>query len=153
LEFYNLWYLEKIGSDMKDRKKEKQLRSRNIKPTAMRELVLDVLSRQTAAIGLPELEEHFEKADRTTLYRTLKTFEEKKLIHKIDDGTGTVKYALCSETCECEPDDLHVHFLCEKCEKTYCLYNIPVPTINLPPGFQLDGVNMVVNGICSNCRT
>ena len=99
---------------MNDMNKEELLHSRDIKPTAMRELVLDVLSRQKAAIGLPELEAHFEKADRTTLYRTLKTFEEKKLIHKIDDGTGTVKYALCSETCECEPDDLHVHFLFEK---------------------------------------
>lgn len=137
---------------MTDADKKKQFDSRDIKPTAMRELVLDVLSRQTAAIGLPELEAHFEKADRTTLYRTLKTFEEKKLIHKIVDGTGTVKYSLCSETCECEPDDLHVHFLCEKCEKTYCLYDIPVPTINLPQGFQLEGVNMVVNGICASCR-
>ena len=137
---------------MNDMNKEELLHSRDIKPTAMRELVLDVLSRQKAAIGLPELEAHFEKADRTTLYRTLKTFEEKKLIHKIDDGTGTVKYALCSETCECEPDDLHVHFLCEKCEKTYCLYDIPVPTINLPRGFSLDGVNMVVNGTCASCK-
>jgi len=137
---------------MNDKKKEALLHSRNIKPTAMRELVLDVLSRQTAAIGLPELEAHFEKADRTTLYRTLKTFEEKKLIHKIVDGTGSVKYALCSETCECEPEDLHVHFLCDKCERTYCLYDIPVPTINLPSGFQLEGVNMVVNGICASCR-
>ena len=131
---------------------EKILKSRNIKPTAMRELVLDVLSRQNAAIGLPDLEAHFEKADRTTLYRTLKTFEENKLIHKIDDGTGTIKYALCSEDCECEPEDLHVHFLCESCQKTYCLNDIPVPTINLPQGFQLEGVNMVVNGICATCR-
>jgi Fur family ferric uptake transcriptional regulator len=137
---------------MKSDKKAYILKSRDIKPTAMRELVLDVLSRQTAAIGLPELEAHFEKADRTTLYRTLKTFEEKKLIHKIDDGTGIVKYALCSETCECEPEDLHVHFLCDKCQNTFCLNDIPVPTINLPKGFQLEGVNMVVNGICASCR-
>lgn len=61
---------------MDEVQKDKLLKSRNIKPTAMRELVLDVLSRQKAAIGLPELEAHFEKADRTTLYRTLKTFEE-----------------------------------------------------------------------------
>jgi Fur family ferric uptake transcriptional regulator len=137
---------------MNDKKIDKQLKSRNIKPTAMRQLVLEVLSRQTAAIGLPELESHFDKADRTTLYRTLKTFEEKKLIHKIDDGTGTIKYALCNEACECKPEDLHVHFLCDKCRRTYCLYDLPVPTINLPKNFKLEGVNMVVNGICANCR-
>ncbi len=72
-----------------------KLTSRNIKPTAMRELVLDILTVQTAAISLSDLEQNFHKSDKVTLYRTLKTFEEKKLIHSIDDGTGAVKYALC----------------------------------------------------------
>ena len=67
---------------------EKQLETRNIKPTAMRELVLKVLSEQTSAISLADLEQKFEKADRVTLNRKLKTFEENKLIHSIDDGTG-----------------------------------------------------------------
>jgi Fur family ferric uptake transcriptional regulator len=130
---------------------DKKLTSRQIKPTAMRELVLKVLTEQKTAISLPELEKIFEKADKATLYRTLKTFEESKLIHSIDDGTGSVKYALCQETCQCNPDDLHVHFLCTVCGKTYCLSDIPVPKINLPVKFQLNSVNMVVKGICSNC--
>jgi len=131
---------------------EKQLEIRNIKPTAMRELVLKVLSEQTAAISLADLEQTFEKADKVTLYRTLKTFEENKLIHSIDDGTGSVKYALCKETCQCHPEDLHVHFLCDKCKKVYCLNDIPVPTINLPKDFSLESVNMVVKGVCFNCK-
>lgn len=131
---------------------DNQLQSRNIKPTAMRQLVLKVLTDQRTAISLPELENKFEKADKVTLYRTLKTFEENKLIHSIDDGTGSVKYALCHETCECHPEDLHVHFLCAKCEKTYCLNDISIPNINLPKDFSLESVNMVVKGICSNCK-
>lgn len=131
---------------------DKKLQDKNIKPTAMRELVLKVLSEQTTAISLPELERKFEKADKSTLYRTLKTFVENKLIHSIDDGTGSVKYALCQDACECHPEDLHVHFLCVKCEKTYCLNDIPVPQINLPQYFSLASVNMVVKGICSNCN-
>ena len=130
---------------------EKQLETRNIKPTAMRELVLKVLSEQTSAISLADLEQKFEKADKVTLYRTLKTFEENKLIHSIDDGTGSVKYALCRETCQCHPEDLHVHFLCTKCKQTYCLTDIPVPSINLPTHFTLENINMVVKGVCSNC--
>ena len=78
---------------------ETKLENRNIKPTAMRELVLKVLSEQTTAISLADLEQAFEKADKVTLYRTIKTFEEKKLIHSIDDGSVSVKYALCRETC------------------------------------------------------
>jgi len=131
---------------------ESKLENRNIKPTAMRELVLSVLSEQTAAISLADLEQTFEKADKVTLYRTLKTFEENKLIHSIDDGTGSVKYALCKETCQCHPEDLHVHFLCTKCKKTYCLNDIPVPSVNLPTRFTLENINMVIKGICSNCH-
>jgi Fur family ferric uptake transcriptional regulator len=131
---------------------DKKLEQKNIKPTAMRQLVLQVLTDQKTAISLPELEQKFERADKATLYRTLKTFEENKLIHSIDDGTGSVKYALCSETCECQPEDLHVHFLCNRCGQTYCLTDIPVPQINLPVKFQLESVNMVVKGVCSNCE-
>ena len=130
---------------------EKQLQIRNIKPTAMRELVLKVLSEQTSAISLADLEQKFEKADKVTLYRTLKTFEENKLIHSIDDGTGSVKYALCRETCQCHPEDLHVHFLCTKCKQTYCLTDIPIPSVNLPAHFILENINMVVKGVCFNC--
>jgi Fur family ferric uptake transcriptional regulator len=130
---------------------DKKLQAKNIKPTAMRELVLKVLTEEKTAISLPELESKFEKAEKTTLYRTLKTFEKHKLIHSIDDGSGTVRYALCSDSCVCDPEDLHVHFFCTKCKKTNCLNDIPVPTINLPVGFTLENVNMVVKGICSNC--
>ncbi|BBE19861.1 zinc uptake regulation protein ZUR [Aquipluma nitroreducens] len=131
---------------------ETKLENRNIKPTAMRELVLKVLSEQTTAISLADLEQAFEKADKVTLYRTIKTFEEKKLIHSIDDGSVSVKYALCRETCQCHPEDLHVHFLCTKCKQTFCLTDIPVPSINLPVDFSLENINMVVKGICANCR-
>jgi Fur family ferric uptake transcriptional regulator len=110
------------------------------------------LTEQKTAISLPELEQKFEKADKATLYRTLKTFQENKLIHSIEDGSGSVKYALCQEASECQPDDLHVHFLCTNCNQTFCLNDIPVPTINLPSSFSLGSVNMVVKGICSNCK-
>ncbi len=129
-----------------------KLNNRNIKPTAMRELVLKVLTEQSTAISLAELEQQFQKADRVTLFRTLKTFEENKLIHSIDDGTGSVKYALCTESCQCNPDDLHVHFFCASCHHTYCLNDIPIPSVNLPVHFNLESISMVVKGICSNCK-
>jgi len=128
------------------------LASRNIKPTAMRILVLKVLMTRTSAINLSELENEFDKADRITLYRTLRTFEENKLIHTIYDGTGSIKYALCKAGCQCEPIDLHVHFYCTRCNRTFCLTDIPIPTINLPADFSIQSTNMLVKGLCSNCR-
>lgn len=131
---------------------DKKLSTKNVKPTAMRELVLKILSEQTSAVSLADIENMFNKADKTTLYRTLKTFEENKLIHSIDDGTGAVKYALCKETCQCHPEDLHVHFFCIKCQHTFCLSDIPIPSINLPVNFSIENINMVVKGVCSNCK-
>jgi len=130
---------------------DNKLKIRNIRPTAMRELVLKVLTEEDRAISLADIEQKFDNADKTTLYRTLKTFEENKLIHSIDDGTGSVKYALCKENCQCNPEDLHVHFLCTKCQKTYCLNDISIPSIALPMNFKLETINMVVKGICFNC--
>lgn len=132
---------------------DKKLSTKNVKPTAMRELVLKILSEQTSAVSLADIENMFNKADKTTLYRTLKTFEEKKLIHSIDDGTGAVKYALCKESCQCHPEELHVHFLCLKCQHTFCLNDIPIPFIKLPVNFSIENINMVVKGVCANCNS
>ncbi len=132
---------------------DKSLKIKKVKPTAMRQLVLDILSKQNHAIGLPELEFQFEQADRSTLYRTLKTFVKNKVIHSIDDGSGTIKYAICKDTCQCNPSELHVHFYCTKCEKTTCLTDHPIPSINLPDTYLVENINMVVKGICIKCQS
>ncbi len=130
---------------------ESKLQERQIRPTAMRLLVFKELVECDSSMSLSDLENKFEKADRVTLYRTLKTFEEKKLIHSIDDGSGTMKYAVCEEGCECDPKDQHVHFHCTKCGETYCLTNTAIPKTKIPTGFHAKSVNMVYKGICANC--
>ncbi|BEG97787.1 Fur family transcriptional regulator [Bacteroides sedimenti] len=131
---------------------EKILENRGIKPTAMRILVLKELHSQSEAMSIYDLEQKFNKVERTTLFRTLNTFEENNLIHKIDDGSGAVKYALCQENCTCKLEDLHVHFLCMKCKKTFCLENIPVPFVQLPDNFEFKTANFVIKGICPQCH-
>jgi len=131
---------------------EKKLTDNKINPTAMRLLVLDFLLKQNAAIRLTDIEKGMEPADRTTIYRTLKTFEEKGLVHSIDDGTGFPKYALCAEACDAdEHHDLHVHFYCTKCKETFCLPNCKIPDISLPDNFRPSEMNLVVKGICDHC--
>ncbi len=116
----------------------------------MRLLVLQQLVESEAALSLTDLEGKFHRADKATLYRTLKTFEEKKLIHSIE-GKGSVKYALCEEGCECAPQDQHVHFNCEKCAETFCFTQTKVPSLKIPNGFKAKSANMVYHGICANC--
>ncbi len=130
---------------------EKKLYQKGINPTAMRLLVLEKLSQQKFAISHKELTSLFDRADNTTLFRTLKTFLKYKLIHTIEDGTGLIKYALCQEGCTCSPEDLHSHFHCTQCKQTFCLTDTVVPVVSLPKNFHLQEINLVLKGICDTC--
>ncbi|HDZ05734.1 hypothetical protein LCGC14_0280570 [marine sediment metagenome] len=132
---------------------EQILENNYVKPTAMRLLVLQFLIGKKVAVSLSNIEAYFDNSDRTTLYRTLKTFVENNIAHQIDDGTGITKYAMCEENCHCEMDtDLHLHFHCNNCYETVCMTEHKIPHINLPDGFNAENVNMVVKGICEKCN-
>ncbi|MFY0688186.1 MAG: transcriptional repressor [Cyclobacteriaceae bacterium] len=128
-----------------------KLIDRDIRPTNIRLMVLQFLLDAEFAISLKELEGKFDRADTATLFRTLKTFEEKGLVHGIIDGSGSTKYALCEENCECEPADQHVHFKCTKCKSTICLTQAKVPLTQVPIGFNVSNVSMVYEGVCPAC--
>lgn len=72
---------------------ENMLIAKQITPTPMREMVLEFILKQNTAISLSDLEKEFQHSDRTTLYRTLKTFEEWGMIHNIKGGIEASKYA------------------------------------------------------------
>ncbi len=133
---------------------EEILKNNKVRPTAMRMLVLQYLLKNDIAVSLTDIENYFDRSDRTTLYRTLKTFQTHDIVHKIDDGTGVSKYALCEESCNCEMDtDLHVHFHCNKCKETVCLPSYKIPNISLPKNYTANEVNLVVKGVCEKCNT
>ncbi|MDF2433874.1 MAG: Fur family transcriptional regulator, ferric uptake regulator [Mucilaginibacter sp.] len=132
---------------------EKKLVEKKINPTAMRMLVLDLLLKQHAAVSLSDIEKGLEPADRTTIYRTLKTFEENGLIHSIEDGTGTPKYALCLEECDINKHShVHVHFYCLACKETFCLPDSKIPDVSLPGNFTSMEMNLLVKGVCDKCK-
>ncbi|TCC99277.1 Fur family transcriptional regulator [Pedobacter hiemivivus] len=133
---------------------ESRLKAKQINPTAMRLLVLEFLTKQSAAISLNDLEKGMAPSDRITLYRTLKTFEEKGLVHSIEDGSGATKYALCDEDCDAENHhDLHVHFYCNNCRETFCLPNTSIPEMALPEGFKQQEMNLIIKGVCKVCNS
>lgn len=129
-----------------------KLQNRDIRPTAMRLLILQQMFRGDQALSLPDLEHLLPTIDKSTISRTLSLFLLHQLIHAIDDGSGAVKYAVCDDGCECIPEDEHTHFYCTECNRTFCLKNIHVPTVSLPDGFTLQNINYVIKGLCPECN-
>lgn len=127
-----------------------KLKQKNTKPTSMRILIYDYLSSQQAAQSLAEIEAHFAAADRVTIYRTLKTFEEKGIIHSIQEN-NTSKYILCSDECdEKTHKDWHLHFYCRICKLTTCKENVIFPK-QMQVDFRIDEIRFFAKGICENC--
>ncbi|WP_404827713.1 Fur family transcriptional regulator [Flavobacterium shii] len=130
---------------------EENLLKRNIKPTSIRLLIFRIMTEFKKTFSLTDLETELETVNKSTIFRTLTLFHENLLIHNIDDGSGSMKYSICNETCMCTVGELHVHFNCNHCHNTYCLESIAIPPIQLPEKFLLESVNFVMKGICENC--
>ena len=54
---------------MENNEIDKKLKSKDIKPTAMRTLVYKTLAESGKALSLADLEQRFEKAERSTIFR------------------------------------------------------------------------------------
>ena len=93
---------------------EEILNKKEVRITPMRQLLLEFFLEKNKVLGLSELEKAFPKSDRVTIYRTLKTFEEKGIVHGISNGTTEMKYALCHDCQVANHSDFHPHFSCLK---------------------------------------
>ena len=130
------------------------LEANGLSKTEIRKKVLDLFLESEVALSLSAIESSFEKLDRTTLYRILKAFQSKGIIHKAVDGTHHPKYAIGKVQCDEEHhEDDHAHFHCNSCEKTVCLNHLPIPKIpNLAKGYRIQEMNLILSGTCPDCR-
>lgn len=130
------------------------LKKNHLSITESRRKILQLFLEQTGALSHGDIEKRAgERFDRVTVYRTLQTFVEKGIIHTIPTADNSVRYALCKDECtEGHHHDHHVHFICNECHKTYCLDDVVTPDIKLPRGYTAAHTEVVVEGICKNCR-
>lgn len=127
----------------------------NLKKTKTRINVLEILDGSETAVSQPILEKTLGKdTDRVTLYRVLKSFEDKCIIHKINDKNDTSFYALCDSIDNLHQDhETHVHFNCVVCLKVYCVDDLKLPHMLLPQGFTEASKSLVIYGTCKICNT
>jgi Fur family ferric uptake transcriptional regulator len=130
------------------------LKKNDLSVTDGRKKILDLFLSSEGALAHADIETNTSNAfDRVTVYRTLQTFVEKGIIHNIPTTDNSILYALCKDDCEeGHHHDNHVHFICNNCNKTICLDDVIVPTVKLPKGFTPNKTQMVVNGVCADCK-
>ena len=138
---------------IQEEKAIKVLDNHSLRKTPMRIEILSIFMNQTeVALSNQEIETELSESDRVTLYRTLKTFEKKGIIHQAIDGSGVNKYAMCHSDCsEHKHVDNHAHFHCTDCGKTLCLDEIDTPKVEVPAGYITEASYMVIQGQCSQC--
>ncbi len=132
----------------------KTLKEFNLRHTNGREEVLDLFLNAGHALAHHDIENGLgPDHDRVTIYRTLRTFLDKGLIHKVLDDEGGTKYALCRETCvDGHHQHDHAHFKCEACGQTTCLEQVDIPVVALPEGYNRKEMNLLIQGICQDCN-
>ena len=130
---------------------EELLEHHGVKPTANRLLIARALQDANRPLSLMELETQLETIDKSNVFRALTAFREAHLVHVLEDAGDGVRYELCHSHDEEHDDDVHVHFYCMRCHKTYCLEDTPVPPVAVPEGFNPESVSYLVKGICPEC--
>jgi len=86
------------------------------------------------------------KSDRATIYRTLKLFKEKGIIHPVSSDASATKFVLKKE-----PEE-HLHFKCTNCENIICLADVQINGYHLPEGYKKSETNFLIIGTCNDCN-
>ena len=123
-----------------------------VKPTANRIVIARALAAASRPMSMTELETELETIDKSNVFRTLQAFREAHLVHVLDDTGDGVRYELCHRHHDEDDDDLHVHFYCENCHRTFCLEDTPIPPVSVPEDFDVQTINYLIKGICPDCR-
>lgn len=124
---------------------------KGVKPTPNRTLVLRAMLDAMRPVSLVELETMLDTVDRSSIFRVLTLFTARHIVHEMEDGSGIAKYEVCTGEEECTLDDMHVHFYCEACHRTFCFKDKHIPEIMLPEGFSMTSINYMVKGLCPDC--
>ena len=131
------------------------LKKNQLSITEGRKKILELFLNSPGALAHADIEKNTDASfDRVTVYRTLQKFVDKGMIHTIPTADNSIRYALCKDECsEGHHHDHHIHFVCNNCNNTYCLDDVVTPDIKLPKGYTATQVEVIVEGICKNCKT
>ena len=128
------------------------LKNKGLSETPFRNEVLAVFEKFSNAIPLSVIEDNLNNYNRITLYRTIKIFLKKGIIHEITISGEVSNFAICSSDCGLEEHiHQHIHFKCNTCQVISCVELDKFPDILLP-NYTIDQLEIQISGICENCN-
>jgi len=127
------------------------LEKHQLRKTKIRLEILQLFGQKQYALSQNDIEENLQNFDRVTVYRTLKSFEEQGIIHRIIDEAGISKFAVCANCQVHHHHDRHIHLSCVQCGNTFCL-DQSIPPIQAPKGYTFLEYTLLAKGICINCK-
>ena len=128
--------------------------NKNLRYTVQRDILIEELYINGGHLTPDEFSEIIKnkhpEIGKATVYRTLKLFEEAKLISKIEFGDGRIRYEICTDK------EHHDHLICEKCKRSVEVIDPKIESLQKrlaqKHGFELTRHRLYLFGICKNCQ-
>ena len=130
------------------------LAKHSISRTKFRTDLLNLFYTSKVSLSIKDIMTYFNNSiNKVTVYRSLESFEKKGLIHQVPGHNNLKRYSLCSieECAENIHNHNHGHFICNACNKTFCLEEMRAPEITCIKGFYVEEVKLVAEGYCQDC--
>ena len=138
------------------------LRDAGLRRTPVRVAVLDRVTAARQPVGAAEIIRGLgSEVDPVTVYRTLNTLSEHRLVHRVRGEDGAWRYAVTGAEAgggDAERrDHPHAHFVCDSCGTVECLEQLPLPEGLVPPKtlgrrYDVSHAELVVHGTCPKCH-
>jgi len=134
--------LKKSNSEIKNRLSEIGIRPLNHRVAVYRFLLENPIH-PTADEIYAHLKVEMDSISRTTVYNVLNLLCEHSAIREVAIEKNEMRYDANTAN--------HIHFKCSVCGKILDLHSVDFPTIDLPPNFSLEDVQINVTGTCPEC--
>lgn len=129
------------------------LKSSNLKVTPQRLAIfgflLNTTSHPSAEIIYNHLKSDYPSMSLATIYKTLASLKEAKLIQELNVGEDSYRYDANT--------DFHPHLVCSDCNEVYDYFSHDLlkdvkAKIEDATGFDIQGEQVYFYGICKNCK-
>ncbi|HHH19200.1 MAG TPA: transcriptional repressor [Campylobacterales bacterium] len=133
---------------------KEELNQKGIKNTRAKSILLHILKNSNAPKDVSSLYEECSKVtsvNLATVYRTLRQFNEKKIVQEFLGSDGVAQYEYIHQGAKSHP-----HFQCETCHRVLCLGELSFDDAlyfsNMAKQHKINAINITLTGVCEQCQ-